>query len=69
MAISWTRNGSGINPSEDTRIRLAEDNEQLTITNVSRTDSGAYQCVASNNVGKATSDAATVTVRCEYSYG
>ncbi|XP_022810525.1 hemicentin-2-like, partial [Stylophora pistillata] len=63
LSISWTKNGCAINPSEDTRIRLSEDNEQLTITNVSRTDNGAYQCVASNNVGKATSDAATVTVR------
>ncbi|XP_022800131.1 hemicentin-1-like [Stylophora pistillata] len=63
LPISWTKKGCAINPSEHTRIRLSEDNEQLTITNVSRTDNGAYQCVASNNVGKATSDAATVTVR------
>ena len=68
LTISWTKNGSSINPNEDVRIRLSPDNEQLTITNVSRTDNGAYRCVASNKVGNATSNATTVTVRCEFNY-
>ena len=69
LTISWTKNGSSINPNEDVRIRLSTDKEQLTITNVSRKDNGAYRCVASNKVGNATSNAAIVTVRCEFNYG
>ena len=69
LTISWTKNGSAINPNEDVQIRLSTDKEQLTITNVSRKDNGAYRCVASNKVGNATSIAAIVTVRCEFNYG
>ena len=69
LTISWTKTGSSINPNEDARIRLSADNEQLTITNVSRTDNGAYRCVASNKVGNAVSNATTVTARCEFNYG
>ncbi|XP_066014896.1 hemicentin-1-like [Pocillopora verrucosa] len=63
LTISWTKNGSSINPNEDVRIRLSTDKEHLTIRNVSRKDNGAYRCVASNKVGNATSNAAIVTVR------
>ena len=69
LTISWTKNGFAINPNEDVRIRLSTDKEQLTITNVSRKDNGAYRCVASNKVGNATSNATIVTVRCEFNYG
>ena len=69
LRISWKKNGSGINPSEDSRILLSRDNVQLTIVNVSRKDNGAYQCVASNEVGVATSNAAIVNVQCEYKCG
>ena len=62
LTISWTKN-------EDVRIRLSTDKEHLTIRNVSRKDNGAYRCVASNKVGNATSNAAIVTVRCEFNYG
>ena len=68
LTISWTKNGSAINPDKDVWMRLSTDNEQLAITNVSRKDNGAYRCVASNNVGNATSNAAIVTVRCEFNY-
>ena len=68
LTISWTKNGSSINPNEDVRIRLSTDKEHLTIRNVSRKDNGVYRCVASNNVGNATSNAAIVTVRCEFNY-
>ena len=67
LTISWTKNGSAIN-SDDVWMRFSTDNEQLAITNVSRKDNGAYRCVASNNVGDATSNAAIVTVRCEFNY-
>ena len=67
LTISWKKNGSAIN-SDDVWMRFSTDNEQLAITNVSRKDNGAYRCVASNNVGDATSNAAIVTVRCEFKY-
>ena len=68
LTISWTKNRSSINPNEDVRIRLSTDKKHLTIRNVSRKDNGVYRCVASNNVGNATSNAAIVTVRCEFNY-
>ena len=62
--ISWTKNGS---PISNHRISLPPDKKQLTITNVNRTDSGEYRCVASNSLGSDTSSAATVNVLCKYS--
>ncbi|XP_078355117.1 protein sidekick-1-like isoform X19 [Oculina patagonica] len=62
LTISWTRNESPINTSDNSRISLLDDNKQLTITNVSRTDSGEYRCVAKNRVGRDTSNATTVNV-------
>ena len=69
LILSWTKNGSVIDPRDDSRIHLSTDNEQLTITNVSRKDNGAYQCVASNQIDNATSHAAIVTVQCEFAFG
>ena len=63
LAISWTRNGSLLITSG--RISFSDDNKQLTITSVDRTDGGEYQCVAKNNVGRDTSNAATLNVKCK----
>ena len=63
--ISWTRGGSPVDTSA--RISFTADEKQLTITNVSRTDSGEYRCVASNMVGNDTSNAADLDVQCKYS--
>ena len=65
--ISWTRNRSPVTKSDNSRISFSEDKKQLTITNVSRTDSGEYQCVANNSLGNATSDAALLDVQCKKS--
>jgi len=62
--ISWNRDGSPVDTSG--RINFSDDKKQLTITNVSRTDSGEYRCVASNSLGNATSNAATLDVQCKY---
>ncbi|XP_078352640.1 hemicentin-1-like isoform X3 [Oculina patagonica] len=61
--ISWTRNRSPINTSDNSRISFSEDKKQLTITNVSRTDSGEYRCKASNNLGNDTSHVATLDIQ------
>ena len=63
--ISWTRKGSPLNAGG--RISFSDGEMQLTITNVHRTDSGEYQCVATNRVGKDTSNAATLNVQCKTS--
>ena len=65
-SISWTKDGSLINASRDPRISITEQNTKLRITNVSRADDGQYRCVASNGLGNATSNPATVDVRCKY---
>ena len=62
---SWNKDGSAT--ISNFRISLSADNKQLTITNVNRTDSGEYRCVASNSLGNDTSSAATVDVLCKYS--
>ena len=67
-AISWTKNGSRVDTSNNSRISFSEEKKQLTITNVNRTDSGKYRCVASNSVGNATSSVATLDVHCKYKF-
>ena len=62
--ISWTINGSSVDASNNSRISFSEGKKQLTITNVNRTDSGEYQCVASNSLGNDTSNTATLDVQC-----
>ena len=63
--ISWTINGTAINVTTNPRINLTGDGQQLTVTNVNRTDSGEYRCVASNKVGNVTSMAVKLTVQCK----
>ena len=63
--ISWTINGTAINVTANPRINLTADGQQLTVTNVNRTDSGEYRCVASNKVGNVTSMVAKLTVQCK----
>jgi len=63
--MSWTRNGSPIETINNSRINFSADNKQLTITNVRRTDSGEYGCVASNILGNTTSKAASLDVKCK----
>jgi len=64
--ISWTKNGSPVEiSSNSSRISFSDDEEQFTITNVSRTDSGEYRCVANNELGDDTSSAASLDVQCK----
>ena len=64
--FSWTINESAVNTSVNPRISLSTHNKQLTITNVTRTDSGhQYRCVANNTIETVTSNAATLNVQCK----
>ena len=58
---SWTKNGSAVTAND--RISLSAVNKQLSITNVNRTDSGEYRCVAANSVGAVFSNSATLAVQ------
>ena len=51
-SISWVKDGSPIN--SNSRINFSQGNKRLTITNISKTDSGKYRCVARNRVGNDT---------------
>ena len=59
--LSWSKDGSAV--TSDNRISLSADNKQLSITNVNRTDSGEYRCVAANSVGTVYSNASTLTLK------
>ena len=66
--ISWTRDGSPVDTNgNSSRISFSDDKKKLTITNVNRTDSGEYQCVASNKLGNDISDAAKLDIQCRWS--
>ena len=65
--ISWTIDWSTLNINVQYRISLSSDDKQLLVRNVKRTDSHhEYRCEANNSVGTITSDAASLTVQCEY---
>ena len=61
---SWTKDESPI--TNNSRISFSVVKRVLTITKVSRKDSGKYRCVASNKLGNDTSKAAELNVKCEF---
>ena len=61
--FSWTKDGSVVNTT--LRITFNENNKNLTITNVSKGDSGEYICVATNNVETVQSNSSTLNVQCK----
>ena len=64
--FTWTKDGSAVTAND--RISLSADNKQLSLTNVNRTDSGEYRCVAANSVGTVNSNVATLTVLCKKTF-
>ena len=66
--ITWTKNGSPLNTSGNSRISLSGDKKQMTIRNVHRTDSGEYRCVATNSLGNVSSTASTLSVLCKNTF-
>ena len=64
--FNWTKDGSVL--TAGSRISLSSDRKQLTITNVTRQDSGQYVCEATNNVTTVPSNSATLNVQCKITY-
>ena len=62
----WTKIGSVL--TTGSRISLSSDGKQLTLTNVTREDSGQYVCEATNNVRTVPSDSATLNVKCKITF-
>ena len=67
LTISWTINGAPVNTRDNSRISFSANKTHLTITNVSRTDSGEYRCIAENRVGSDITDVAKLDIRCKNS--
>ena len=63
-AISWEKDGHSI--GNNSRISYSAESSELRIIDVYRTDRGKYHCVASNSIGNASSDAATLVVECKH---
>ena len=66
--VSWTMNGSPLNTSGNSRIFLRNDDKQLNIMNLNRTDSGEYRCVARNSRGNISSNASVLSVQCKKTF-
>ena len=64
-SISWTKDDLSFSSSGDQRVSFTQQNAKLTVTNLSRADSGQYRCVANNSEGNATSNAAILNVQCK----
>ena len=62
----WTKIGSVL--TTGSRISLSLDGKQLTITNVTRENSGQYVCEATNNVTTVQSGSAALNVQCKITY-
>ena len=63
--VSWTVIGPRMDISNNHRISFSQDKKKMIITNVARTDSGQYRCMATNSLGDATSHVATLDVQCK----
>ena len=63
--FSWSKDGFAV--TADDRISLSADNKEMNLTNVNKTDSGEYRCVAANSVGTVNTTA-TLTVHCKKNF-
>ena len=64
--FNWTKDGSVL--TTGSRISLSSDRKRLTITNVTREDSGQYVCEATVNETTIQSKSATLNVKCKITY-
>lgn len=63
-SISWLHNGAPV--SGNVQISNSSSfNSTLTVLNVQSSDEGNYQCMATNSLGSALSNNATLYIACE----
>ncbi|XP_053536645.1 carcinoembryonic antigen-related cell adhesion molecule 5 [Ictalurus punctatus] len=60
LSFIWLNGSSGVRAGE--RVQLTDNNSSLTITSVTRYDTGPYQCEASNIISKARSPPLILTI-------
>lgn len=62
-SVYWIKDGVYLFP--DSRLSLSNQNKTLTFNQLTLSDDGKYQCVASNAVSNVTSMAYYLIVNCE----
>ena len=65
--VTWMKIGENLNVTANLRINSSStnNNHSLKITDVHRSDSGQYKCVATNSISSTASSQATLRVLCE----
>lgn len=62
-SLSWLKNGNELSSQDAAKVRYYEGGAILTISSVTSSDSGMYQCLAENNVGNAQATASVIVHR------
>jgi len=62
-SLSWLKNGNELSSQDAAKVRYYEGGAVLTISSVTSSDSGMYQCLAENNVGNVQATASVIVHR------
>ena len=62
-SLSWLKNGDELSSQDAAQVRYYEGRAVLTISSVTSSDSGMYQCLAENNVGNVQATAIVIVHR------
>ena len=63
--ITWIHNGAQVNNDSVLITSSSTFNSTLTVLSVQSDDEGSYQCMATNSLGSAISNNATLYIACE----
>lgn len=61
--LSWLKNGNELSSRDTAKVRYYEGGAVLTISSVTSSDSGMYQCFAKNKVGNVQATASVIVHR------
>ena len=61
--LSWLKNGNELSSRDAAKVRYYEGGAVLTISSVTSSDSGMYQCFAENDVGNVQATASVIVHR------
>lgn len=62
-SLSWLKNGNELSSLDAAKVRYYEGGADLTISSVTSSDSGMYQCLAENIVGNVQATASVIVHR------